>query len=83
MNKLKADGLIERRPSRVDGRWEPVHLTEKGRETVDRVLPAHVNSERELLEHLSAAQQNILAEVLVSRPLNMPPLLERCSSVER
>lgn len=64
LNKLEGDGLIERTANQHDGRGKLVHLTDKGRDLVDRVLPTHVAVEREFLQALSRKQQNTLAELL-------------------
>ncbi len=64
LNKLEADGLIERTVSRSDGRGKQVHLTAKGRRIVDDVLPNHVAVERQILEILSPNQQATLAALL-------------------
>lgn len=64
LNKLEADGLIERTASESDGRRKKVHLTSKGRHLIDVVLPGHVAVERSILESLTPDQQATLAELL-------------------
>lgn len=64
LNKLEAEGLIERTSNQRDGRGKLVHLTDAGRSVVDSVLPEHVTVEREFLQALSAEEQNILAVLL-------------------
>ncbi|THJ64661.1 MarR family transcriptional regulator [Arthrobacter echini] len=64
LNKLEAEGLIERTSNERDGRGKLVHLTDAGRTIVDSVLPVHVAVEHEFLQALSPEQQNTLAELL-------------------
>ncbi|TYC96311.1 MarR family transcriptional regulator [Arthrobacter echini] len=64
LNKLEAEGLIERTSNQRDGRGKLVHLTDAGRTIVDSVLPVHVAVEHEFLQVLSPEQQNTLAELL-------------------
>lgn len=66
LNKLEADGLIERTANHSDGRGKQVHLTDKGRQVIDDLLPGHVAAEREFLETLTSNQQGILAALLAS-----------------
>lgn len=66
LNKLEADGLIERIANQHDGRGKLVHLTDTGREIVDSILPDHVAVEREFLKVLTTEQQNTLAALLAS-----------------
>lgn len=66
LNKLEAEGLIERTSNQRDGRGKLVHLTETGRTIVDSVLPAHVAVEQEFLQALSSEQQNTLAALLTA-----------------
>lgn len=66
LNKLEADGLVERTASQHDGRGKLVHLTDEGQGIVDGILPDHVTVEREFLETLSTKQQNTLAVLLAA-----------------
>lgn len=66
LNKLEAEGLIERTLNRHDGRGKLVHLTDAGRTIVDRVLPVHLAVEYEFLQSLSSEQQNTLAALLAA-----------------
>lgn len=66
LNKLEAEGLIERTAHQHDGRGKLVHLTDAGRTIIDNVLPAHVAVEQEFLQDLSAEQQNTLAALLTA-----------------
>lgn len=66
LNKLEADGLIERTSNQHDGRGKLVHLTDAGRTIIDNVLPDHLAVEREFLQPLSSEQQNTLAALLTA-----------------
>lgn len=64
LNKLEIDGLVRRTASKSDGRGKQVHLTDKGRNLVDDMLPDHVAAERGLLDALTGQQQKTLATLL-------------------
>lgn len=66
LNKLEAEGLIERALNQRDGRGKLVHLTDKGRSVVDSVLPTHMAVEQEFLQALSPEQQDTLADLLTA-----------------
>ncbi|MBG6218613.1 DNA-binding MarR family transcriptional regulator [Arthrobacter sp. CAN_A6] len=66
LNKLEAEGLIERTSNQRDGRGKLVHLTDAGRTIVDSVLPVHVAVEHEFIQALSSEQQNTLAKLLAA-----------------
>lgn len=66
LNKLEADGLIERTSNQHDGRGKLVHLTDAGRAIIDNVLPDHLAVEREFLQALGSEQQNTLAALLAA-----------------
>jgi DNA-binding MarR family transcriptional regulator len=61
---LERAGLIRRVPNPEDGRGMLVELTHKGVRLVDRVAPAHLAAERDLLEPLTAEEQETLAALL-------------------
>lgn len=42
VDNLERDGLVQRARDEADRRIQVVHLTEKGRELLDRALPVHV-----------------------------------------
>jgi DNA-binding MarR family transcriptional regulator len=64
LDRLEARGLVSRRPSETDGRGVLVTLTPAGLKLVDAVLPTHVATENRLLEGLSQAEREILADTL-------------------
>lgn len=64
LDRLEARGLVSRRPSETDGRGVLVTLTPQGLELIDAVLPAHFATEDRLLEGLSPAERETLADTL-------------------
>lgn len=64
LDLLEERGLVERRKNPVDGRGVLVHMTETGRELVDRAMIALVASEDEQLTPLSHAERAQLIELL-------------------
>ena len=63
IDRLEQRGLVERATSR-DRRKVMVRLTERGLETVDDVVVAHMEAERETLSALSVRQRTELASLL-------------------
>jgi DNA-binding MarR family transcriptional regulator len=61
---LERDGLVKRVADPGDGRGMLVQLTRKGVNLVDRVAPAHLANERELLAPLSDDERRQLSELL-------------------
>ncbi len=64
LDRLEERGLITRGRSEADGRAVVVTLTEAGRTALDTALPDHLETERGMLEGLSAAEQRQLADLL-------------------
>jgi DNA-binding MarR family transcriptional regulator len=60
LHGLERSGLIERAPDPGDGRGMLVRLTPRGRELVDEIAPQHMETERRLLEHLTADEREHL-----------------------
>ena len=54
LDRLEEKGLITRERSEADGRAVVVTLTDAGREALDAALPDHLETERQLLDGLSA-----------------------------
>jgi DNA-binding MarR family transcriptional regulator len=52
LDRLEARGLVTRTTSDVDGRSREVALTDAGHALLDRVLPAHLATERRVLAGL-------------------------------
>ena len=66
VDRLAARGLIVRRTGPDDGRVRRIVLTPAGRRLVDQLIVRHVDSERELLAGLTAAQRSTLADGLAT-----------------
>lgn len=64
LDRLEARGLVTRQPSETDGRGVQVTLTDEGLQLIDRVLPAHIDTENQLLSGLSEAERDRFAELL-------------------
>jgi DNA-binding MarR family transcriptional regulator len=64
MDRLEAQGLVERRPDAADRRNTLIAITERGRALFERVAPAHLENERRLLVALDANEQAMLATLL-------------------
>jgi DNA-binding MarR family transcriptional regulator len=64
MDRLVAQGLVERRPDPDSKRNTLITLTERGRELFERVVPAHLANERRLLAALDEDERELLAGLL-------------------
>jgi len=64
MDRLVAEGLVDREPDPDDRRNVRITLTAKGRELFERVAPAHLANERRLLAPLTAEEETLLAGLL-------------------
>lgn len=64
LDRLEARGLISRTTSTSDGRGVLVELTDEGRDLIDGVLPAHIDTEQRLLAALTPKQRAALADGL-------------------
>jgi DNA-binding MarR family transcriptional regulator len=64
VDRLEADGLVERIPDPADRRGLLVRLTRKGRALVDRAGPTHLDTERRMLAALTKQEQVELARLL-------------------
>jgi DNA-binding MarR family transcriptional regulator len=64
LDRLSARTFITRHPDPSDGRLVRVRLTASGRKRVEAAFRALLESERELLTHLSGAEQDSLAGAL-------------------
>ncbi|MEV0081572.1 MarR family transcriptional regulator [Saccharopolyspora sp. NPDC050642] len=62
--RLEAEGLITRTSSRRDRREIDVRLTERGLELIDRLFPAQLERERDLLAPLAPDEREKLGELL-------------------
>jgi DNA-binding MarR family transcriptional regulator len=64
LDRLEERGLITRTRSEADGRAVVVTLTPAGRDALDAALPDHLETERGLLDGLSAPELEQLAGLL-------------------
>jgi DNA-binding MarR family transcriptional regulator len=64
LDRLSARTFVTRHPDPSDGRLVRVRLTAEGRTRVDAAFTALLDSERELLAHLSGPQRTALAAAL-------------------
>ncbi|NIQ11188.1 MAG: MarR family transcriptional regulator, partial [candidate division Zixibacteria bacterium] len=63
VDNLEDKGLVERRKDLDDRRYSMVHLTEKGRSTVEKILPGHVQAIQEMLCVLTESEQERLGRL--------------------
>ncbi len=64
IDRLEAEGLVERRPDPNDRRGTLVSLTKKGKALIDKALGEHVENERRLLRALSEKERAQLSGLL-------------------
>ncbi len=64
IDRLETRGLVRRRPDRRDRRGVIVSLSAKGRKLIDTAIQHRLDSAKESLQSLSAAQQRELALLL-------------------
>lgn len=64
LDRLERKGLIERRHSEEDRRSVEVRLTGAGLQLIDRALPAHLRTMRELLEGVGGRERDQLEQLL-------------------
>jgi 3-hydroxy-9,10-secoandrosta-1,3,5(10)-triene-9,17-dione monooxygenase reductase component len=64
LDRMEADGLVERRGTAEDRRRTPIHLTAKGRALVKPVLRVAKAHEAELLKRFSDDEQSIIKYAL-------------------
>jgi len=64
IDRLVADGLVERRVDPDDRRGPRIILTAAGRDLFERAAPAHLDNERRLLSALDPDEQRTLAGLL-------------------
>lgn len=64
LDRLEERGLIRRTRSETDRRMQIIGLTDAGLDLMRRAEPISVSMEKEILRHLSPAEQAILFELL-------------------
>lgn len=62
--RLEGRGLVARRQEGADGRWITVGLTDRGLETVERLMVEEERSELAALSGLSPDERQVLADLL-------------------
>jgi len=73
LDRLERAGLVAREPDPDDRRGTLIALTPSGRERVDATVAAHLENERRILEALTGAEQQDLADLLRRLQLGLPP----------
>lgn len=73
LDRLEQAGLVARTPDPHDRRGTLITLTAAGRELVDAASEAHLANEHRLLEPLSDAERQRLADLLRKLLLGLPP----------
>ena len=63
VDNLERDGLVRRERDSADRRIQIVHLTERGRELLDRALPIHVQRVRAVMDVLDPGELRELARL--------------------
>lgn len=71
LQRIEADGLIERRPDREDGRVSRVYLTAKGRALEGQVAAAWQEVEARATAGMTAAEQALLRRLLLQMRANL------------
>ncbi len=64
LDRLETKGFIRREHSKSDRRSVQVILTAEGKDKVDAVLPAHINTQHDLLKGVNRQDREKLAELL-------------------
>ena len=64
LDRLEQARLVRRRPDPNDRRGTLVRLTARGKDLVDRILPAHLANEERLLAPLTRTERRTLDELL-------------------
>lgn len=64
LTRLEEQGLVSRTDAAEDGRGKLVRLTRRGKATVDRMFPPHLDNQRRLLAGLAKREQRELQGLL-------------------
>jgi DNA-binding MarR family transcriptional regulator len=72
LDRLEANGLVERQPDPNDRRGRLVALTDRGRELVDAAVVDHLENEQRLLSALDATEREQLTGLLRKLLLSAP-----------
>ena len=76
INRLAAQGFVDKRGSDTDARLSHVFLTESGREAVDRVRKALRKSQRLAAEEMSSKDLKLLTKLLKKMERNIAAALQ-------
>lgn len=71
VNRLAAQGFVEKRASAADGRKALVHLTERGREALRSIDAAVRGTEQAMLDGFSGKEAKALAKLLKRAERNL------------
>jgi len=71
LDRMEAEGLIERRPDPDDRRGTRIRLTRRGKNVIDRALETHVANEARLLSTLTEDERRRLDGLLKSLLLSL------------
>ena len=63
LDRLAAQGLVERTPDPADGRGTVIRLTEKGHSVIDAAVGDHVANQHRLLAHLNTEDRAALDRI--------------------
>jgi DNA-binding MarR family transcriptional regulator len=74
LDGLERDQLITRQPHPIDRRMLSVHMTEKGRELMNKILPQHFTWIRVWMQNLSDSEQQTLIKLLTKLRSGIPTL---------
>ncbi|MCV0393977.1 MAG: MarR family transcriptional regulator [Rhizobiaceae bacterium] len=73
INRLQAQGFLDKRASDTDARQAKVHLTETGREAIRSIEKAVRKSEKQALRGFDKKDQKTLAKLLARLEANLNP----------
>ncbi|MEH2920333.1 MarR family winged helix-turn-helix transcriptional regulator [Samsonia erythrinae] len=65
IDRLESAGLVQRQNNPNDRRGTLVKLTEKGSQRIEKLLPLHVENQRQLIAALSETEQQQLNQLLL------------------
>jgi MarR family 2-MHQ and catechol resistance regulon transcriptional repressor len=63
VDNLEKNGLVERRVSETDRREKVLHLTDDGRDLIERIFPEHAKGIRSIMAALTSEEQTELARL--------------------
>lgn len=64
IDTLERDGLVTRKPDAIDRRMMSVHLTSRGHEALQRILPGYFRGTSALMQTLSESERKTLVSLL-------------------